>query len=117
MVSPLKFRKLQSFTAPSPTPPSLLFPSSSLLPKYENCKSALFISINPWQYAPQGRGSHGNPANSCLKNPLRLMHSVCLMHLKVLGGRVVGVGGGGRRTCFSGSLWGLGGRQWRVGRA
>lgn len=51
--------------------------------KYENCKSVLFISINPRQCAPQGKGSHGNPANSCLKNASCLMQSMCLVHLKV----------------------------------
>lgn len=87
MASPLKFRKLQSVTAPTSPCPTLLFPSSSLLPKYENCKSVLFISINPQQCAPQGRGSHGNPANSCLKNSSCLVQSMCLIRLKVsLGG-------------------------------
>lgn len=72
------------FHAPSPPLPRSSSPPA-LLPKYENCKSVLFISINPWQCALQGRGSHGNPANSCLKNSSCLMQSMCLMHLKVLG--------------------------------
>lgn len=78
MASHLKFHRILL-----PPAPSLLFPSSSLLPKYENCKSVLFISISPRQCAPQGRGSHGNPANSCLKNSSCLMQLMCLIDLKV----------------------------------
>lgn len=109
MASPLKFRKLPSVTALISPRPTLLFPSSFLLPKYENCKSVLFISINPQQCAPQGRGSHGNPANSCLKNSSCLTQSMCLIRLKVSLG--VGVGGGRRREdLFFWVLLGAGGK-------
>lgn len=95
-------------TLPPPSP-SPLFPSSSLLPKYENCKSVLFISINPQQCAPQGRGSHGNPANSCLKNSSCLMQSMCLIHLKVSWWG----GGSGRRKHEDLFFWVLLGSWWK----
>lgn len=108
---PSEVPKAPEFHCFLPATPSLLFPSSSLLPKDENCKSVLFISIHPRQCAPQGRGSHGNPANSGLKNSFCLMQSMHLIHLKVSWGV-----GGGARTCFSGSCWELMDRGWREGR-